>query len=60
MHLVTEKVELPEEVVKKAACILADRLPVLKHYHVREGSSWGVKHTQNCFQLGYSQQKQTN
>lgn len=48
-------VTVPEEVVKKAAGILADQLPVLKYYHIRERSSWGIKDTQNCFQLGYSQ-----
>lgn len=56
---VIESVEVPEEVVKKAACILADRLPVMKNHQIRERSSWGIKHTQNCFQQGYGQQRNT-
>lgn len=45
--------ELPEEVVKEAACVLADWLPVLLQDIIRVRERRGIEHTQGCFQLGY-------
>lgn len=52
--------ELPEEVVKKAAGVLADRLPVLEYHHIRERGRWGIKHTQSRFELGYTHNTNTH
>lgn len=47
----------PEEVVKKASCVLADWFPVLKYHHIRVRGRWGIKDSQSRFKLGYTQQK---